>query len=115
MNLRRFVINDLSTEMIIQETTRKDILGYIDEHIENIEYGCDMSDHAFHILYKDGSADVVAGNDYDGHKIKRINILSAVVDDACISRTYGNYKINHYGVVIPAEERKLDENIREIK
>lgn len=115
LKLRRFLISDINTEMFIQETTRKDILGYIDEHIENIAYGCDMSDHAIHILYKDGSVDVVAGNDYDGHKIKRINIISAVVDDACISSTYGNYEINQYGVVTPAEEMKIDENIREIK
>ena len=94
MKSRHFLITDIDEKMIVEETTRKDILGYIDEHLENIEYGNDMSDYAFRILYKDGSTDEVSGNDYDGHKIKRINILSIVVDNPCTSITYGNYRIN---------------------
>lgn len=83
MKSRHFLITDIDEKMIVEETTRKDILGYIDEHLENIEYGNDMSDYAFRILYKDGSTDEVSGNDYDGHKIKRINISSIVVDNPC--------------------------------
>ena len=63
------------------------------------------------ILYKDGSTDAVCGNDYDGHKIKRINILSIVVDNPCSSITYGNYSINQYGVVNPSSEMEIDSNI----
>lgn len=42
---RCFLITDIDTKMIVEETTRKDIIGYIDEHLENIEYGNDMSDY----------------------------------------------------------------------
>ena len=89
---RYFLISDINEKMLVVETTRKDILGYIDEHLENIEYRYDMCDYSFRILYKDGSIDNVSGNDYDGHKIKRINILSVVVDNPCNSVTYGNYR-----------------------
>lgn len=113
MKSRHFLITDIDEKMIVEETTRKDILGYIDEHLENIEYGNDMSDYAFRILYKDGSTDEVSGNDYDGHKIKRINILSIVVDNPCTSITYGNYSINKYGVVNPSSKTEFDNNIKE--
>lgn len=111
---KTFIISDIDTKLIVEETTRKDILGYIDEHLENIEYGNDMSDYAFCILYKDGSTDEVCGNDYDGHKIKRINILSVVVNNPCTSITYGNYSINQYGVVNPSSEMEIDSNIIEV-
>lgn len=114
MKSRHFLITDIDEKMIVEETTRKDILGYIDEHLENIEYGNDMSDYAFRILYKDGSTDEVSGNDYDGHKIKRINILSIVVDNPYTSMTYGNYRINQYGVVNPSNEMEIDNNIIEV-
>ena len=114
MKSRCFLIADIDTKMIVNETTRKDIIGYIDEHIENIEYGNDMSDYAFRILYKDGSTDEVSGNDYNGHKIKRINILSIVVDNPCTSITYGKYAINQYGVVNPSSKMEIDNNIIEV-
>lgn len=107
----RFLITDIDEKKIFEETTRKDILGYIDEYLKNIEYGNDMSDYAFRILYKDGSTDEVSGNDYDGHKIKRINILSVVVDNPGTSITYGNYRIDQYGVVNPSSEMGIDSNI----
>lgn len=114
MKPRHFLIADIDAKIIVEETTRKDILGYIDEHLENIEHGNDMSDYAFRILYKDSSTDGVSGNDYDGHKIKRINILSIVVDNPCTSITHGNYWINQYGVVNPSSEMEIDNNIIEV-
>ena len=114
MKSRHFLIADIDERIIVEETTRKDILGYIDEHLENIEHGNDMNDYAFHILYKDGSTDGVSGNDYDGHKIKRINILSIVVDNPYTSIAYGNYKINQYGVVNPSSKMEIDNNIIEV-
>lgn len=114
MLVREYLIIDIDTKMVIQETTRKDILGYIDEHLENIKYGNDMSDYAFRILYRDGSEDEVIGNDYDGHKIKRINILAVVVDNPCNSITFGNYEINNFGVVNPAIQMKIHKNIMQI-
>ena len=111
---RYFLIKDIDEKIIVEETTLKDIIGYIEEYLENIEYWNDMSDYAFRILYKDGSTDEVSGNDYNGHKIKRINILSIVVDNACTSITYGNYRINQYGVVNPSSEMEIDNNIIEV-
>lgn len=108
MKSRHFLIADIDERIIVEETTRKDIFGYIDEHLENIEHGNDMSDYAFHILYKDDSTDGVSGNDYDGHKIKRINILSIVVDNPYTSIIYGNYRINQYGVVNPSSKMEID-------
>lgn len=58
--------------------------------------------------------DYVAGNDYDGHKITRINIESIVIDNPCISMVYGNYEINQYGVVNPSLEMQIDSNIKEL-
>lgn len=114
MKPRHFLIADIDEKIIVEETTRKDILEYMDEHLENIEHGNDMSDYAFHILYKDGSTDGVSGNDYDGHKIKRINILSIVVNNPCTSIAYGNYRINKYGVVNPSSKMEIDNNIIEV-
>lgn len=114
MKRREFLINDINTKMTIEEISRKDALDYIDEHLENIEYGSDMDDYAFRILYKDRSEDSVVGNDYDGHKIKRINIVSIVVDNPCTSMVFGNYEINQYGVVNPSIENFIDENIKEL-
>ena len=56
---RYFLITDINEKMLVVETTRKDILGYIDEHLENIEYGYDMCDYSFRILYKDGSTESI--------------------------------------------------------
>lgn len=109
---REFLIKDIDCKVIIEVMTRKNALEYIDEHIENIEY--DMSDFAFSILYKDGSEDSVVGNDYDGHKIKRQNIESIVIDNPETSMVFGNYEINEYGVVTPSFETKIDENIEEV-
>lgn len=114
MKLKQFLITDIDEKMIVAETSRKDILGYIDDHIENIALGNDMDDYAFRILYKDGSIDGVPGNDYDGHKIKRINIVSIVVDNPWTSITYGNYRVNQYGVVNPSSEMGIDKNIMEV-
>ena len=114
MKRRTFLINDINEQMVVEETTRKDALSYIDEHLENIGYNNDMSDYAFRILYKNGNIDYVAGNDYDGHKITRINIESIVIDNPCTSMVYGNYEINQYGVVTPSSEMKIDNNIIDV-
>lgn len=39
------------------------VLASIKDHIENAKHGCDMSDFAFGIRYKDGSTLYVTGND----------------------------------------------------
>ena len=98
---------------VIEEITRKNALQYIDRIIENIGHYNIMGDFTFSILYKDGTTDYI-GNDYDGHKIKRQNIESIVIDNAETTMVFGNYEINRYGVVIPSFETIIDEDIKEL-
>lgn len=107
----KYLIKDIECECEVEEMSRKDCLDLIDEHLDNLKYGIDMEDYSFKILYKDGTFEHVCGNDYDGHKIKRINIESIVVDNPCTSEVFGNYEVNWYGVVAPSFEMKIDENI----
>ncbi len=107
----KYLIKDIDCELIVEPLSRKELLDYIDEHLDNLRFDIDMSDYSFKILYKDGSFDCVVGDDYDGHKIKRINIVAMVVDNPCTSQVFGNYEVNRYGVVVPSFEMKIDENI----
>lgn len=111
---KKYLIKDIDCIALVEFLPRKEMLGFIDEHIENIEYGFDMEDFAFSILYKDGTEDSVVGNDYDGHKIKRQNIESIIIDNPETTMIFGNYSINEYGVVTPSFEIDIDENIKEI-
>ena len=113
---RRFLIQDIGCETLVEVTTRKEVLSCLDEYIENFDYDWfDRSDESFSILYKDGSYDTV-NEDYDSHKVRRQNIASIVYDNPETSMVYGNFEINEYGVVTPAfEENIADTNITEIK
>lgn len=115
-NERYFKIIDLDCEIIIEKTTRKDVLGWLDEYIDNFQYDFfDPSDDSFEILYKDGSWDFI-NEDYDGHKIRRQQIESICYNNACTSIVYGHFEINEYGVVYASAEEKIAaENIIEIK
>jgi len=109
---KTYHIKDLDCDMLVEETTRKEILSYLDEYLENLGYGYDMSDFAFHILYTDGNAvSIVDNDDTDAYKIKRQNIQSIVYDNPSTSMTFGPYSINEYGVVTPSTEMYIDENI----
>ena len=117
IHIRKFVIIDLDCEIIVEVMKRqKDIFDYISEYTENLEYlWFDPSYDIFSILYKDGSFDYIDLN-YDGHKIKKKNVLSMVYNNACTSIVYGNFEINEYGVVYPSEYEKIaTNNIIEIK
>lgn len=113
---RRFLVKDIDCEVIVEVTTRKEVLEWMDEYLENLPYEWfDGSNDCFYILYKDGTYDCI-NEDYDGHKIKRINITSIVYDNAETSMVYGNFEINEYGVVTTAFEEKIaQDNIIEIK
>ena len=114
MKTKTFLIKDLDCEMIVEETTRKEILDYMNEYIENLSYDWfDGSDDFFSILYKDGSSDCV-NEEYDGHKVKKTNIQAIVYDNPCTSMTFGHYSINEYGVVSPDFETMIDSNIKEV-
>ena len=111
---RTFLIKDIDCEMLVEEESRKEILSWLDEYIENLAYDFfDGSNQTFSILYKDGSTDFI-NEEYDGHKIKRTNISSIVFVNECSSMVFGNYEINEYGVVSTAFETNINENIKEI-
>ena len=113
---RRFLIKDINCEVLVEVMSRKEVLEWMDEYLENLPYEWfDGSNDCFHILYKDSSCDCI-NEEYDGHKIKRQNIASIVYDNACTSIVYGNFEINEYGVVTTSFEEKIaKENIVESK
>ena len=113
--IRTFLIQDIDCKIIVELTTRKNILSYLDEYLENIGYDFfDPCDDNFVILYKNGSLDYI-NSDYDGHKIKRQHIASMVYTSAYSDMVFGNFELNEYGVVIPSfEEIIADNNIVEL-
>lgn len=113
---RRFLVKDIDTEILVEVMSRKEVLDWLNEYIENLPYDWfDGSDSCCHILYKDGSYDYI-NEEYDGHKIKKQNIASIVYDNPCTSIVYGNFEVNEYGVVTTAFEEKIaDSNIIEIR
>ena len=107
---KTYHIIDIDTDIIVEETTRKEVFSYIDEYLENLQYDWfDPSDDAFHILYSDGTYDDIDQN-YDGHRIRKQNIVSMVYDNPCTSIVYGPYEINYYGVVTPSTVTDIDES-----
>lgn len=112
---RRFLIKDIDCEILVEVVSRKEVLSWLEEYLENLPYEWfDGSNDCFHILYKDGSYDCI-NEEYDGHKIKKQNIASIVYNNPCTSIVYGNFEINEYGVVTTAFEEKIaEENIIEI-
>lgn len=116
MKDRIFKIKDIDCETIVEVSTRKEVLAWLDDYIDNLECGLsDGGDQAFSILYKDGTCDFI-NEEYDGHKIKRINIASIVYDNPGTSMVYGCFEINEYGVVTPSFVEAInEENIIELK
>lgn len=111
---KTFLIKNIDCEMIVEEETRKEIMSWLDEYIENSSYDWfDGSDQAFSILYKDGTTDFI-NEEYDGHKVRRTNIASIVYDNPCTSMVFGNYEINEYGVVTTSFAMNINEGIEEI-
>lgn len=112
---RVFLIQDINCKTYVEIVSRKEVLSWLDNYIDNIIYDWfDGTEDCFQILYKDGSTDYIY-EDYDGHKVKRQNIASIVYNNPETSIVYGNFEINEYGVVTPAFEEKIaDINIIEI-
>ena len=116
VNERVFRIEDLDCYIAIEIVNRqKDIFDYIDDYIENLSYDWfDGSDDSFQIVYKDGTEEYI-DEEYDGHKIRRNNILSMVYNNACDSVVYGGFEINEYGVVSASDRVVIaDHNITEV-
>lgn len=111
---RTFKIIDLDCDIIVEHFTRKYMLGCIEDYIENLQLGYADIDTSYTIEYADGTYDFV-NEEYDGHKIKKQNIVSIVEDNACTSAVFGNYSINECGVVSTSREMDINtENIEEI-
>lgn len=114
LRTKRFNIQDIDSNMIVEECTRKELLSWLDEYIDNTKYDWfDGSDQAFSILYNDGSYDFI-NEEYDGHHVKRTGIASIVYDNPSTSMVYGDYEINEYGVVTPAFSIEIHPNIVEV-
>ena len=93
---KTYHIVDIDCDIIVEETTRKEVFSYMDEYIENFQNEWfDASDESFHILYADGTYDDIDQN-YDGHRIRKQNIISMVYDNPGTSIVYGPYEINYY-------------------
>ena len=106
---KKFYIEDVDCTFEVIETTRKEVLSYIDMIIDNIRMkeeiaknggfdNIDVSDMVGYILYKDGTSEYI-DESFDGHKIRRTNIQSAMYEDGWETRTFGEYEVNECGVV----------------
>ena len=118
MNIKNrvFKIEDIDCEITVEFTSKKkDIFDIVDEYIENLPYEWfDPADDSFAILYKDGTYDFI-DQCYDGHKIRKQNVLSIVNNNPGTYFVYGPFEINEYGVVTPAAETIIaDHNIKEV-
>ena len=111
----RYMIEDIEAEIIVERTTRKEILSWMDEFIENSEYGYWDDDDTFAILYEYGTEDYIAASCYEGHKIRRQHIVSLVYSNAESYMVFGPIEMNEYGcVTTSAEENISSYNIRKI-
>lgn len=113
---RIFKIIDLDCDSIVEfASTQKEFFSWMDEYLYNLQYDWfDGSDDTFEILYKDGSRDYI-NEEYNGHKIRKKNIVSMVYNNACTAMVYGGFSINEYGVVTASETVNIAEyNLKEI-
>ena len=111
---RTFKILDLDCDATVEFATRKWLLECIEDYIENLGYGYDMSDTAYEILYRDGTTDYI-NEEYDGHKIRKINIATIIEHNPCTDVVFGDFEMNEYGVTTPAFETVISEdNIMEL-
>lgn len=114
-----FLIKDLDCKIIVEETSRKDILRDLDYYIEAVnDYNENPNgilsipdEEVFSILYTDGSEDRI-DCEYDGHHVKRTGIVSIVYDNPMSSVVFGPYSINDSGVVTPSFDMEIDDNIK---
>uniref|UniRef100_A0AAU8B012 Uncharacterized protein n=1 Tax=Dulem virus 36 TaxID=3145754 RepID=A0AAU8B012_9CAUD len=112
---KEYLVKDINSAILVERVTRKEILSYIDEFTENAGQSWFNSDDTFEVLYKDGTVECISQEDYDGHKIKRSNIVSMVYSNESSYMVYGNYSVNCYGVVNTCATMDVDKtNIIEI-
>ncbi len=111
MKTRIFKIIDLDCDCIVEIShNQKEIFSWMDEYIENLQYDWfDGSDDTFEILYEDGSCDYI-NQEYNGHKIRKKNIVSLIYNNACTAMVYGGFSINEYGVVSVCDHINITPN-----
>lgn len=107
-SVRKFFMNDIGAEVIVEVASRKEVLSWLDGYVD---YCCE--DDCFEILYNDGTVDII-DYEYDGHKIKRQNIASIVYANSATYMVYGNFEMNENGIAYAAFEEKIDSNLVEI-
>lgn len=117
---RKFLIQDIDAMCYVEETTRKEVFSYLDNYLEVLEDAKERpdiyqgEDESFAILYSNGLSEFIT-QDYDGHPIRRIGIVSMVYSNSEDSIVFGPYSINEYGVVTPSDEMSIDPNIVEVE
>ena len=112
---RYFFMKDIEATIIVEHTTKKDLLSWLAEYVEMITGGYGYAkDDTYEILYTDGTTDYI-NEEYDGHKIRKTNIAAIVNSNASTYLTYGKYEVSETGVVYAAFDEKIDNtNIVEI-
>ena len=116
MNIGRRYFYNLIDEYIITiyQTTRKDLLGYIDEFIENLEYGYDMSDFSYSILYDNGDNVFLSEDWYEGEKLRRTHIVSIVGTNPEEDVVFGSFELSDEGQVYVDSQEKISDNFMEL-
>lgn len=115
IKVKKYHIIDLDCDITVEETTRKEVLSWLDEFIENLQYDWFVSDDTYMILYSDGKEEYISQDNYDGHSVRRIGILSMVYSNPEDSVVFGPYAINDAGVVTTSAYMDIDPNIVEVK
>ena len=112
---RYFYLKDVDCVITVEYgKNKKDVLGWMDEIIENLQYSYYDPDDTVQILYEDGTEDYIDKN-YDGHKIRRQHIESIVYANDETYIVFGNFAMNECGVCYPAFAECIDNtNIIEV-
>ena len=118
-----YKIEDIDCEMTVEEISRKEMLEWMDDMLENLRddfegntiVPMDLSDDMISILYEDGTYEVIDEGFYFEHPlnyhVRRQHIVSMIYENAETTMTYGPYEINEWGVVTTSKEMKIeDEN-----
>lgn len=114
-------IEDIESEMTVEEISRKEMLEMMDEMLRDMRddiegkslFPSDYSEDMIAILYEDGTEEVIDEGFYFDHPlnyhIKRQHIVSMTYDNAETVMTYGPYEINEWGVVGTSKTMKIDD------
>ena len=108
MKERYFYMSDIDSTMCVEISTKKEMIDLLDE---TIRFNCTDEECIFDILYKDGTEIRI---DENNRQYKKTGIISIVNDNGTTVQVYGHFEINENGVVYPAAEEKIDENIIEV-